>query len=345
LAIIRTVKGDISPEDLGTTLCHEHLRIELKKIFQEPADRKNFERAYSHVTLENLGWVRAHYINNLDNLGLYEEQLVVDEVSLFKEAGGSTLVEVTPVDIGRNPESLRRIAEATQLNIVMGSGYYVFGTHPTDLKVRSEDSLAEEMVNDIRQGVGDTGIQSGIIGEIGCSWPLHEDERKVLSAAARAQKETNCALTIHPGRDPKAPIEILEVIDKAGGNTARTIMGHLDRTYHDLDSLLDFARMGAYLEFDMFGMESAYYPFGNMDMPNDGTRIDYLVSLIEEGFLDRLLVSHDIAFKHTLVKYGGCGYAHILQNAVPKMRSKGVTEEQLEAILKENPRQALAFEA
>lgn len=339
------MKGDISPEDLGTTLCHEHLRIELKKIFQEPADRKNFERAYSHVTLENLGWVRAHYINNLDNLGLYEEQLVVDEVSLFKEAGGSTLVEVTPVDIGRNPESLRRIAEATQLNIVMGSGYYVFGTHPTDLKVRSEDSLAEEMVNDIRQGVGDTGIQSGIIGEIGCSWPLHEDERKVLSAAARAQKETNCALTIHPGRDPKAPIEILEVIDKAGGNTARTIMGHLDRTYHDLDSLLDFARMGAYLEFDMFGMESAYYPFGNMDMPNDGTRIDYLVSLIEEGFLDRLLVSHDIAFKHTLVKYGGCGYAHILQNAVPKMRSKGVTEEQLEAILKENPRQALAFEA
>ena len=339
------MKGDISPEDLGTTLCHEHLRIELKKIFQEPADRKNFERAYSHVTLENLGWVRAHYINNLDNLGLYEEQLVVDEVSLFKEAGGSTLVEVTPVDIGRNPESLLRIAEATQLNIVMGSGYYVFGTHPTDLKVRSEDSLAEEMVNDIRQGVGDTGIQSGIIGEIGCSWPLHEDERKVLSAAARAQKETNCALTIHPGRDPKAPIEILEVIDKAGGNTARTIMGHLDRTYHDLDSLLDFARMGAYLEFDMFGMESAYYPFGNMDMPNDGTRIDYLVSLIEEGFLDRLLVSHDIAFKHTLVKYGGCGYAHILQNAVPKMRSKGVTEEQLEAILKENPRQALAFEA
>ena len=155
------MKGDISPEDLGTTLCHEHLRIELKKIFQEPADRKNFEKAYSHVTLENLGWVRAHYINNLDNLGLYEEQLVVDEVSLFKEAGGSTLVEVTPVDIGRNPESLLRIAEATQLNIVMGSGYYVFGTHPTDLKVRSEDSLAEEMVNDIRQGVGDTGIQSG----------------------------------------------------------------------------------------------------------------------------------------------------------------------------------------
>ena len=181
MAIIRTVKGDISPEDLGTTLCHEHLRIELKKIFQEPADRKNFERAYSHVTLENLGWVRAHYINNLDNLGLYEEQLVVDEVSLFKEAGGSTLVEVTPVDIGRNPESLLRIAEATQLNIVMGSGYYVFGTHPADLKVRSEDSLAEEMVNDIRQGVGDTGIQSGIIGEIGCSWPLHEDERKVLA--------------------------------------------------------------------------------------------------------------------------------------------------------------------
>ena len=59
----------------------------------------------------------------------------------------------------------------------------MFGTHPADLKVRSEDSLAEEMVNDIRQGVGDTGIQSGIIGEIGCSWPLHEDERKEMVRA------------------------------------------------------------------------------------------------------------------------------------------------------------------
>ena len=343
MAIIRTVKGDIDSEEVGITLCHEHLRIELKKIFQEPEDRKNFEKAYSHVTLENLGWVRANYVNNLDNLGLYEEQLVVDEVSLFKEAGGSTLVEVTPVDIGRNPDSLLRIADATGLNIVMGSGYYVFGTHPADLKLRSEESLAEEMTNDIVQGVGDTGIKSGIIGEIGCSWPLHEDERKVLSAAARAQKETNCALTIHPGRDPQAPFEILEVIDKAGGDTARTIMGHLDRTYHDLDSLLDFARLGSYLEFDMFGLESAYYPFGDMYMPNDGTRIDNLVNLISEGFLDRLLVSHDIAFKHALVKYGGFGYAHILQNAVPKMRSKGVTEIQVEAILKENPRQALAF--
>ena len=104
MAIIRTVKGDIDSEEVGITLCHEHLRIELKKIFQEPEDRKNFEKAYSHVTLENLGWVRANYVNNLDNLGLYEEQLVVDEVSLFKEAGGSTLVEVTPVDIGRNPD-------------------------------------------------------------------------------------------------------------------------------------------------------------------------------------------------------------------------------------------------
>lgn len=341
--IVRTVKGDISPDTCGVTLCHEHLRIELKKIFQVPSDKNDFEKAFSHVTLENLGWVRANYINNLDNLGLYEEQLVVDEVSLFREAGGSTLVEVTPVDIGRNPVTLERIADRTGLNIVMGCGYYVFGTHPEDLRERSEESLAEEMSNDVQIGVANTGIRAGIIGEIGCSWPLHRDERKVLTAAAQAQARVNCALTIHPGRDPNAPIEILEIIDKAGGDITKTIMGHLDRTYHSSEALLNFAKMGAYLEFDMFGLESAYYPFGDMDMPNDGRRIDSLLKLIDAGFGDRILVSHDIAFKHALVKYGGFGYAHILQNAVPKMIAKGITKDQVRLILENNPSEALAF--
>ena len=55
--IIRTVSGDIEIEKIGKTLCHEHLRIDLKKIFQEPDDIIDYEKAYSQVTLENLGWI------------------------------------------------------------------------------------------------------------------------------------------------------------------------------------------------------------------------------------------------------------------------------------------------
>ena len=343
--IVRTVLGDIAPDDLGITLCHEHLLIDLKRVFDEPDDEFGKEMARKPVELATLGWNRANYINNLDNVGLYVEREVIEEISRYCAAGGATLVEVTPVDIGRNPEGLVRIAEAAGLNVIMGCGYYVYGTHPDDMETRPEDVLVEEMVGDVTDGVGRTEIKSGIIGEIGCTWPLHKNERKVLRAAARAQTATGAALTIHPGRDARAPAEILDVIDGAGGDVTRTIMGHLDRTLHHYAAFKEFAESGCFLEFDMFGMESAYYPFGPSDMPNDGRRIDLIMHLIEDGHLDQILVSHDIAFKHLLVRYGGNGYGHILQNAVPKMRTKGMSASQIDTVLKANPRRALTIAA
>lgn len=345
MAVVRTVAGDIAPDDLGITLCHEHLLIDLKRVFVEPDEPDAKVMAHRAVELETLGWIRSNYVSNLDNLGLYVENEVIEEIKLYQKVGGATLVEVTPVDIGRNPEGLLRIAEAAGLNVVMGSGYYVHGTHPDDMDVRSEDALVDEMTRDVTDGVGNTGIKSGIIGEIGCTWPLDKNERKVLRAAARAQQATGAALTIHPGRDPAAPIEILEVIDGAGGDVKRTIMGHLDRTFHHYAAFKEFADSGCFLEFDMFGLESAYYPFEPTDMPNDGRRIDLVMRLIDEGHLDQILVSHDIAFKHLLVRYGGNGYGHILQNAVPKMRTKGMSEAQIETVLKHNPRRALTIDS
>ena len=343
MAFVRTVLGDIAPEELGVTLCHEHLLIDLKKIFSEPEEAGAKALAHERLRLQNLGWIHAHYIDNLDNLGLYDEQTTIDEIRLFREAGGSALIEVTPIDIGRNPEGLRRIAEAAGLNVIMGGGYYVFSTHPPDMAARPEDELVSEMVRDFTHGVGNTGVKSGIIGEIGCTWPLHENERKVLRAAARAQAETGAALTIHPGRDVAAPDEILAIIDDAGGDVRRTIMGHLDRTYPRFADFRKLAATGCFLEFDLFGMESAYYPFSDFDMPNDGRRISLIRRLIDAGHIEQILLSHDIAFKHLLVKYGGRGYGHILRNAVPKMRTKGMDAAQIRIILEENPRRALSI--
>ncbi|MBM3537341.1 MAG: phosphotriesterase-related protein [Alphaproteobacteria bacterium] len=340
---IRTVLGDIPDAELGITLCHEHLLIDLKRIFVDPCDDASREMAHRPVTIENLGWIQTNYTRNLDNLGLYDESLVIEEARLFKQAGGSAIVEVTPVDIGRNPASLVRISEATGLHVVMGCGYYVHGTHPADMATRSEDQIFDEMVADVREGAGGTRVRAGIIGEIGCTWPLHERERKVLRAAGRAQRETGAALTIHPGRDPAAPFEILDVVAGAGGDPARVIMGHLDRTYPRFDKLQELAQRGCYMEFDMFGIELSYYPFGKTDLPNDGRRIDLIKRLIEAGYLERMLLSHDIAFKHTLVRYGGRGYGHILQNVRPKMADKGLSEGEIRTMLVDNPRRALAI--
>ena len=343
MAFVRTVLGDKSPEELGVTLPHEHLLIDLKRIFVEPTKTNEKAMASKPVALENLGWIRINYSRNLDNIGLYDEQTTIEEALKYKKAGGGCIVETTGVCQGRDPIALARIAHATGLNVVMGAGYYVDSFHPPDMNERGEDEIVEEIVRDVTVGVGDSGVRSGIIGEIGCSWPLTQNEKKVLRAAARAQRRTGAAMTIHPGRNPMAPLEILNVIGEAGGDIKRTIIGHLDRTIFDLRALKQLAETGCYLEYDMFGLESTYYPFGPIDLPNDGKRVEFIIYLISEGHLDQVLVSHDIAFKTCLTRYGGHGYAHILQNVVPLMRRKGVKEKQINNILVQNPRRVLTF--
>jgi Phosphotriesterase family len=92
--------------------------------------------------------------------------------------------------IGRDPLGLSRIAPATGLNIVMGTGYYVDAAHPLGFDTLSESDLHRKMVEDIRDGIGDTQVNAGLVGEIGCSWPLTQNEKKVLGAAAKTLKRT-----------------------------------------------------------------------------------------------------------------------------------------------------------
>ncbi|MCH8883904.1 MAG: aryldialkylphosphatase, partial [SAR324 cluster bacterium] len=94
---------------------------------------------------------------------------------------------------------------------------------------------------------------------------------------------------------------------------------------------------------DLFGHESSYYPLAPIDMPNDATRIDHLMALIEAGYRDRLLVAHDICHKHRMRKYGGDGYSHLLENVLPVMRRKGMSEDDVQALFAANPARIMAF--
>ena len=89
----------------------------------------------------------------------------------------------------------------------------------------TEDDIVDLIVGDITEGAEGTGIRSGIIGEVGCAWPLADNERKVLKASARAQRMTGAPLLIHPGRDETAPLEIIDILDRAGADLSHTIMG------------------------------------------------------------------------------------------------------------------------
>ena len=342
---VQTVLGLIDGDELGFTLPHEHLLLDLTVRFKL-TDESISARVMSQkpVSLETLGWIRFHKFGNVDNLILDDEEMAIREASLYQRAGGKSIVDVTNWGIGRDPCALTRISRATGLHIVMGSGYYtVDSSCEQKLKAVTEDEIVDEIVKDVT--VGTDGICAGIIGEIGAdSWPLDSNEIKSLRASARAQKTTGAALNIHPGRVDESPLQILQILDKAGADLSRVVMDHLDRTAYSFETMLEIAKSGCYLEFDCFGMEG-YYPrhYGVFDMPNDASRVNYIIKLIDKGYLDKILISTDLCKKITLTSYGGPGYAHIIDNVIPWMRAKGLSEDIVNTITIENPKRVLTF--
>ena len=145
----QTVLGPIAGEAMGITLPHEHLLIDFEVMFKEPANGSERGLARQPVSLANLGWVRQHFSSNLDNLQLLDERVARDEALLFKHAGGQTFVDPTNRGLARDPLALARVARATGLNIIMGSGYYVDAAHPPDMGARTADQVAREIVADL----------------------------------------------------------------------------------------------------------------------------------------------------------------------------------------------------
>ena len=174
-------------------------------------------------------------------------------------------------------------------------------------------------------------------------WPLRPFERKVLQAAALAQQETGASINVHPGRHREAPLEIVDVIQSAGGDVNRLVMSHIDRTFADFDDAVELADTGCVLEYDFFGIETSYYWFNDTDLPTDYMRLAYIRSLIERGYGRQVVGSHDICTKTRLSSFGGHGYRHIFQNVVPLMERKGFSETEIQMIIQDNPRSLLTF--
>lgn len=341
--MVQSVLGAIPPSELGATTTHEHLYIDFSFMFREPNDPAAHAMADAPLILQNMGWIRHNHYSNRPNLELLNVDTAVAEAALFRSAGGGAIVDATTVGIGRNAHALAEISRQSGVNVIMGAGFYVDAVHPADMDARSEDALAQQIVGEITDGVDGTGIKAGIIGEVGCTWPLTPNERKSLRAAAMAQQETGAAILIHPGRHPDAPNEILQVLADGGADIERVIMGHLDRTVFELNTLRSIASSGCYLEWDLFGNESSYYPLANIDMPSDAQRLDFIKRIVDEGYGNKVVIAQDICSNHRLRQYGGHGYGHILENIVPRMRSKGFSEEAINAITVGNPATILAF--
>lgn len=343
---VRTVLGDITPDQMGITLPHEHILCDGSVWVRQPTEASQQAYADAEPTLDNLWWMRQYPNSNRSVVRIVDEDVAVREVLEFKKWGGSTIVELTCIGLGRDVRGLARIARRTGLNIVAACGFYIEASHSDWVRGASIDELADVMVRDIEEGVDGTSIRAGIIGELGISEPFSEGERRVVRAAARAQKRTGAAISVHTAAhaiEVESALHVADIIEDEGGDLGRVIMGHMDTTLHKLDYHRRVAARGCWIEFDLFGHEF-FESENDFISPGDSAKTRAVRDLIETGLADQLLLSHDTAYKIQTQTYGGYGYAHLLRNILPRFRVEGVAEETILQIMTENPRRVIPIQ-
>ena len=337
---VKTVCGELGRDQLGTVTTHEHVLLDLTGFYQELPVPGIEDPATQKVEMWNLGILSRDCYALRDNLLLVDEDVQAEELARFRDAGGDTVVDASLPGIGRDPEALRRISEKTGLNIIMGTGFYVGATHPKELDGMSDREVADLMVKELTEGVGDTGICAGYIGEIGISEIFDDKERKVLRAAALAQMDTGVAINVHINPWTTNGIEAADILLNAGVAPDRICISHIDVEDRE-DYVWALLKKGVYVEFDNFGKE--YYirrevrNSGYGCFVHDTDRVKFLKKMIDDGYLHQVLLSCDLCLKNLMHKYGGWGYDPVLTNIVPMMEDEGITAEEIRTLLVENP--------
>lgn len=299
---IMTVRGPIKPEDLGLTVPHEHL--------------------LSNSLLE---YRSGGFMMDVD--------LACEELARFAVAGGGTLVDLTTDELGRNPLALKEISERTGVHVVMGAGHYRDPYLDREWFDRtSVDEIADLIVRDATIGVGDTGVRSGIIGEIGADkWYISAAEERSLRAAARAQIKTGLTLSTHACRWPVGTKQI-EILDHEGVALDRVVIGHVD-TVSTPGYALEVAHRGCWVEFDGFGTDTAH------DMT---FALRTMRELADAGHSARLLISQDVFLRPHLHAFGGNGYDFVPRELPAMLREVGFTDIEITTLMVDNPRRALS---
>jgi phosphotriesterase-related protein len=294
-----TVHGPIDPSGLGIVLPHEHILVNAVR------------------------WDAEIWIDDIE--------LAIEEVNLFRELGGSTIVEVTSRGLGRNPVGMAQVAKETGVNIVMGSGWYHEGCYSLELWRKTANQIADEIVRDLTQGVEHTGIRAGIIGEVGCRADhVTPVEERVLRAASRAHHETGRSIITHGDFSPIGLAQ-LDIFEEEGVDLSRVIVSHCDSctdsAYHSA-----IAARGAFVEFDLVR--------GNCQWEID-RHLRWIRRLADQGYLDQVLISHDVCKLKHLTAYGGFGYGYLLREFERYLVDAGFDETARFKLFRSNPMRAL----
>jgi phosphotriesterase-related protein len=322
---VLTVTGPIEPSALGQTLMHEHIFIEFKR------PETTIPKAGSPGYIKFGPGVPASK-GSLDD---FEESKA--EVLEFKRVGGRTIVDVSSLGLGRDPEALVKISQATGLTVVMGAGWYQKGLHATDMDDRTVKELTDVIVRDVTVGAQGTNIRSGIIGEVGVQGkPLIDNELKSVRASARAARITGAPMTLHSFASHDEMLRVLDIIASEGVDLPRVVMGHSGSG--DMAYMKRLFERGVFVEWDYMGQAP-------LPVERDEQRAKEIADAIKAGYTGQILMAHDVCTKAQLKKNGGGGYAYIAERIVPALKAKGISDADIQKIMVDNPRRALTFVA
>lgn len=303
---VRTVLGDVAPGELGLTVCHEHL-------VTAPSPR----------------------LRDGDDLLLDDPERAVAELGVFRQAGGGALVELTVAEFGRDAPALQRISSASGIHVVCTTGHVSvdYWDGVLDVPAMSVAELVEEMTTDLTVGVDGTAVRAGIIKAGSSRDEVTAAERRVLTAAGRAQQATGAPITTHTTAGTMAPDQA-RILLAAGADPRHTCLGHLDRrlVYPELRAL---AREGFRLGFDCISKDW-YEP--------DAKRIDTIARLVDDGLGEHVVLSGDLARRSSWVSWGGGpGYSYIPWRFVPWLRRSGLDGEAIRRLTVLNPARLLTW--
>jgi len=292
--IVRTVLGDIDPADLGPCDAHEHLFLDTPA---QPGEK------------------------------FLDVDKAIEEARTLVDAGGRSLVDWTPIGLGRDLDGLEAVSRATGLHVVAATGLHRDAHYTADDPLRGvpADELANRFVEELRGRCG--------IVKVGASYHhLTPFETTAFEAAAAAHARTGAPLCVHTQHGTMG-LAIVERLAGLGVPPTSVVLAHVDRN-PDAGEHGETAATGATLQLDGPG-RTKHWP--------DSTILGLIADLADAGHADRLLLGGDTGRRSMLRAYGGGpGLDYVFARFKPRLERE-LGKELAERIFVANPARAFAW--
>ncbi|WP_116202949.1 phosphotriesterase family protein [Amycolatopsis circi] len=338
MAEVRGVLGAVDAADLGLVLPHEHLFNDLSSAVAEPAYASTQRLVEAEVGPDWQFLLRQDPYCCADNVAAKDHESVVREVAAFAAAGGGTVVDATgSAAIGRDPRALAAVAEATGVNVIMGTGAYLEKFEGERITAVTVEAQTSRILSELDEGVGETGIRAGVIGEVGVSPLFTDGERASLRAAALAQAARPAVgLNIHlPGWQRRGH-EVLDlVLEECGAVPSKVALAHSDPSGDDPGYQRGLLERGVLLEFDMIGLDISFPGEGVAPTVSQTARA--VARWVHEGFGEQIMLSHDLFLKQMWTHNGGNGLVFVPTIFADLLESEGVPADAVARLLRDVP--------